>query len=254
VTSQCQSCGAAVLDTVICGRCESDTRDRLARQETWRQELLTVLARQTRTEAANDGGRAASLTLAWAQMGDRFLDSIDGKELKQILASLPPAQRAANTLRAQRELLLSWCRTLSRDGIPAYWSEASVQLLAEYLLANLHIIRKHETAGDYTNRLRALETRIIQTIDLPQERTRVDVGPCPNLWPNPEGHTEPCPGQITAHFPRDLDQPAMMKCSECRAEFDTTQWTRVGILIQRRKEQLEQQRTLAQQFIGKAAS
>jgi hypothetical protein len=250
VTPQCQSCGAAVLDTVICGRCEHDTRARLTRQETWRRELLTVLARMTRTEAANDGGRAASLTLAWAQMGDRFLDTIDGKELKQILASLPPAQRAANTLRAQRDLLHEWCRALPVD----IWSDAPVSTMARVLLERLHIIRKHDTAGDYANRLRNLETRIIQTIDLPQERTRVDVGPCPNLWPNPEGHTEPCPGQITAHFPRDLDQPAMMRCNACKAEFDTTQWTRVGILIQRRKEELERQKSLAQQFIGKAAS
>jgi hypothetical protein len=250
VTSQCQSCGAAVQDTVVCGRCESDTRTRLTQQETWRQELLTVLARQTRTQAANDGGRAANLTLAWAQMGDRFLDTIDGKELKQILASLPPAQRAANTLRAQRELLLEWVRALGAD----YARDVSVTTLALYLLEHLHIIRKHETAGDYTNRLRNLETRIIQTIDLPTERTRVDVGPCPNLWPNEQGHTEPCPGQITAHFPRDLDQPAMMRCNACKAEFDTTQWTRVGILIQRRKEELERQRALAQQFIGKASS
>jgi hypothetical protein len=250
VTSQCQSCGAAVQDTVICGRCESDTRTRLAAQETYRRELLTVLARMTRTEAANDGGRAASLTLAWAQMGDRFLDSIDGKELKQILASLPPAQRAANTLRAQRELLLEWVRTL----FPTHFLEAPVQSLASTLYGNMHIIRKHDTAGDYANRLRNLETRIIQTIDLPAERTRVDVGPCPNTWPNEQGHTEPCPGQITAHFPRDLDQPAMMRCTACKAEFDTTQWTRVGILIQRRKEDLERQRALAQQFIGKTAS
>jgi hypothetical protein len=250
VTSQCQSCGAAVQDTVICGRCESDTRTRLAAQETYRRELLTVLARMTRTEAANDGGRAASLTLAWAQMGDRFLDSIDGKELKQILASLPPAQRAANTLRAQRELLLEWVRTL----FPTHFLEAPVQSLASTLYGNMHIIRKHDTAGDYANRLRNLETRIIQTIDLPTERTRVDVGPCPNTWPNEQGHTEPCPGQITAHFPRDLDQPAMMRCTACKAEFDTTQWTRVGILIQRRKEDLERQRALAQQFIGKTAS
>jgi hypothetical protein len=250
VTSQCQSCGAAVQDTVICGRCEHDTRARLAAQETYRRQLLTVLARMTRTEAANDGGRAASLTLAWAQMGDRFLDSIDGKELKQILASLPPAQRAANTLRAQRDLLTEWCRAV----MPTYPSDASVNAMAGDLYDRMSIIRKHETAGDYANRLRNLETRIIQTIDLPTERTRVDVGPCPNTWPNPEGHTEPCPGQITAHFPRDLDQPAMMRCSACKAEFDTTQWTRVGILIQRRKEQLEQQRTLAQQFIGKTAS
>jgi hypothetical protein len=249
VTSQCQSCGAAVQDTVICGRCESDTKARLAAQEGYRRELLTVLARMTRTQAANDGGRAANLTLAWAQMGDRFLDTIDGKELKTILASLPPAQRAANTLRAQRDLLTEWCRKINPD----FPDEAPVRSMAAHLLHDMHLIRIHESAGDYANRLRALETRIIQTIDLPQERTRVDVGPCPNLWPNPEGQLEPCPGQITAHFPRDLDQPAMMKCSECRAEFDTTQWTRVGILIQRRKEQLEQQRTLAQQFIGKAA-
>jgi hypothetical protein len=251
VTSQCQSCGAAVLDTVICARCESDTRVRLAAQENYRRELLTVLARQTRTQAANDGGRAANLTLAWAQMGDRFLDTIDGKELKTILAGLPPAQRAANTLRAQRDLLHEWCRTL----FPRYWpGEAPASHLARLLLLNMHIIRKHETAGDYANRLRALETRIIQTIDLPTERTRVDVGPCPNTWPNEQGHTEPCPGQITAHFPRDLDQPAMMRCTACKAEFDTTQWTRVGILIQRRKEDLERQRALAQQFIGKTAS
>jgi hypothetical protein len=250
VTSQCQSCGAAVQDTVICGRCESDTRTRLAAQETYRRELLTVLARMTRTEAANDGGRAASLTLAWAQMGDRFLDSIDGKELKQILASLPPAQRAANTLRAQRELLLEWVRTL----FPTHFLEAPVQSLASTLYGNMHIIRKHDTAGDYANRLRNLETRIIQTIDLPQDRTRIKVGPCPNLWPDPEGTITPCPGDITAHFPHDKADSPTAKCSACHAEWDATQWTGLDRKMKQRTAQLEQQRTLAQQFIGKASS
>jgi hypothetical protein len=250
VTSQCQSCGAAIQDTVICGRCESDTRTRLANQETLRRELLTVLARMTRTEAANDGGRAASLTLAWAQMGDRFLDTIDGKELRKILASLPPAQRAAKAIYAQRALLTGWCRTMTPD----YRTDAPVHTMATHLWLNMPAIRIHETAGDYANRLYRLNLHILQVIDLPTERTRVDVGPCPNLWPNDQAQLEPCPGQITAHFPRDHDQPAMMRCNACKAEFDTTQWTRVGILIQRRKEQLEQQRALAQQFIGKAAS
>jgi hypothetical protein len=250
--SQCQACDATAPDGVsICGRCEADTRDRLARQETWRRELLTVLARMTRTEAANDGGRAASLTLAWAQMGDRFLDTIDGKELKQILASLPPAQRAANTLRAQRELLLKWCRAVltprCADGEPVHY-------MAWLLRENLHIIRRHDTAGDYTNRLRNLETRIIQTIDLPTERTRVDVGPCPNLWPTEAGHTEPCPGQITAHFPRDVTAPAYMRCSACRQEWPSREWDTASVLIRARQEQIERQKTLAQQFIGKAAS
>jgi hypothetical protein len=251
VTSQCQSCGAAVLDTVICARCESDTRVRLAAQENYRRELLTVLARQTRTQAANDGGRAANLTLAWAQMGDRFLDTIDGKELKTILAGLPPAQRAANTLRAQRDLLHEWCRTL----FPRYWpGEAPASHLARLLLLNMHIIRKHETAGDYANRLRALETRIIQTIDLPQDRTRIKVGPCPNLWPDPEGTITPCPGDITAHFPHDKADSPTAKCSACHAEWDATQWTGLDRKMKQRTAQLEQQRTLAQQFIGKASS
>jgi hypothetical protein len=250
VISQCQSCGAAVQDTVICGRCEHDTRERLTRQETWRRELLTVLARMTRTQAANDGGRAANLTLAWAQMGDRFLDTIDGKELKQILASLPPAQRAANTLRAQRDLLLEWVRIL----FPITPDEAAVASMAANLLANMPVIRLQDSAGDYANRLHNLETRIIQTIDLPQERTRVDVGPCPNLWPNPESQLEPCPGQITAHFPRDVTAPAYMRCSACRQEWPSREWDTASVLIRARQQQIERQKTLAQQFIGKAAS
>jgi hypothetical protein len=249
--TQCQACDTpAPSGLSLCGRCESDTRARLTAQETYRRELLTVLARMTRTQAANDGGRAASLTLAWAQMGDRFLDTIDGKELKQILASLPPAQRAANTLRSQRDLLLDWCRTLAFGHNP----EWSVVDMATGLLDNLHIIRKHESAGGYANRLRNLETRIIQTIDLPQDRTRIKVGPCPNLWPDPEGTITPCPGDITAHFPHDKADSPTAKCSACHAEWDATQWTGLDRKMKQRTAQLEQQRTLAQQFIGKAAS
>jgi hypothetical protein len=250
--SQCQACDSEVRDTYICPRCESDTRARLQRQGFYYRQLLTVLTRMTRTEALNDGGRAASLTLAWAQMGDRFLDSIEGAELARILASLPPARRAANAMHSQRSLLVSWCRLLHEDAgitLPA----DLIATMGHHLANNLHILRKHEAAGELVHEIRALETRIVQVIDLPTERTRIKVGPCPNTYPDGDGDDTHCIGEIEAVVPVDVTASAYMKCGTCRAEWPSREWYITGPAIQARKAQLDRQKHLAAQFIGKAA-
>jgi hypothetical protein len=252
--STCQACTSTAPDGVsICGKCETDTRARLRQQEFYRQELLTVLARLTRTQALNDGGRATSLTLAWAQMGDRFLDTIEGRELRKIIASLPPAWKAASALHSQRSLLVSWCRLLNEEAGVALPAD-SVAAMAVHVHDQMPILRKHEAAGELVAEVRAIVGRIVKVIDLPDERTRVEVGPCPNLWPNDEGQDEPCPGQVTAHVPVDVTAVAYMRCGACRAEWPSREWYITGPRIQARQEQLERQRKLAAQFVGKVAS
>lgn len=250
--TQCQACDTPAPSGVsICPRCQRDTEHRLTAQEFYRQQLLVVLTRATRTQALNDGGRAASLTLAWAQIGDRFLDTIDGAELRAILASLPPARRAADALHSQRSLLVSWCRDLHDKADVPLPADDTVAMVA-HLHSNMAILRKHVAAGEFVHELRSLVNHMLRVIDLPEERTRITVGPCPHTYPDDDGHEAHCAGEVEAIIPSDVDEPAVMKCGACRVSYDTTQWTRAGRLIQARRVQLERQKDLARQFIGKA--
>lgn len=251
-THQCASCvEPAPQGLTICGRCETQTKYALTDQEAHRQELVTTLTRMVRTQAANDGGRGANLALSWSQMGDRFLDTIEGKELTRILATLPPARKAANALHSQRSLLVAWCRLIMEERYPkiihgpihhgcghdsckvidwSYGPGNSIGWMSAYLRDHMRILRRHPAAGEFVAEIRAVVKRMTDAYDLPRFR-QVHCGPCPDVS---------CAGQVVATFPTDEQSPIrpVMRCDACRQEWFAEQWAHVGTLIKRREERM----------------
>jgi hypothetical protein len=218
----------------ICGRCESQTRHHLSDQEAHRKELMTALTRMTRMQAPNDGGRATNLALAWARMGDRFLESIGGKELQQIIATLPPARRAADALHSQRSLLVAWCRDLAEVyDIPL--PQNTIAAMSGHLGRHMRILRKHPAGGEFVAEIRALVAKMIAAVDLPKTRSRFPVGLCPETFPGDDGPEE-CPGKVEAVIPAEEHIRPVMECGHCRTQWFSEQWARAGALILRRSE------------------
>jgi len=65
--------------------------------------------------------------------------------------------------------------------------------------------------------------------DIPADRTKFPVGPCPEL--DDDGAW--CAGIVYAHIPVELDKPASLRCRACGAAWERG-WARVGTRILRR--------------------
>lgn len=224
-------CGTPTTDTAICSRCEAQLRHHLADQEAHRQELVTALARQVRMNAPNDGSRGNNLALDWKRMGDRFLDTLGPKEVARLVASLPPARPAADALHAQRALLVAWCRLLVEEMDLAYPPADTIRAMSLHLERHLPVLRRHPAAGELVAEVRDLVRQVFKVIDTPANRMRVAVGPCPQ----DDEAGDPCVGEVVAIVPHDETVPPVMFCPACRSEWDSKQWSRVGVRILRRQ-------------------
>lgn len=201
----CAACPEPIRDGMLCKGCIKRTRIKLADQEANRQELLTALARDTRMTAPNDGGRSAEVPL-------------------------PHDPRAGDALHHQRAILVGWCRLL-HDEQQAPYPTDTIAAMACHIEAWLDRLALHEAAGELVTELRDLEQRILRTIDQPENRTRITVGPC--ILELDDG--SPCPGEVEAIIPRDEGKRPVMVCRYCKAEWLPEQWSRIGQLIMRRK-------------------
>lgn len=72
-------------------------------------------------------------------------------------------------------------------------------------------------------------------MDLPADRTRFAVGPCPEVVADvmADGHEEPirtvvCAGNVWAHIPTDVNDPACLRCDQCGAEWEPRRWLNIG--------------------------
>jgi hypothetical protein len=78
-------------------------------------------------------------------------------------------------------------------------------------------------------------TRLVErTVDRPGVRTRIVVGPCPEIVAGGVA----CGGEVVAIVPARETRPAVMRCQICGAQWPTMQWARAGrrILAQKNRE------------------
>lgn len=100
---------------------------------------------------------------------------------------------------------------------------ATIHQTTQWLALHRDWAARQDWAGQYADSLRELRDRVRRVIDLPQPRT-FDVGPCICIV---DGRR--CPGTLRtiAREPRD-PTPPVIKCSDCPAAYDATQWKRLG--------------------------
>jgi len=242
----CATCQAELRDlVVICRRCEQELRRRLVDQSAHRSELELELRREARKHQML---KAANLD--WR---------------------IPFDDRASQLLTRQRNLLAKWVQLVARVRPPLagpwcsracnHGSCAAIRRTnlpgpgvpgrSTWLAFNVGILRRRIESRLILEAFRRLDHDVVALIDLPADRARIHVGPCPNVWP--AGDTvELCPGQVHAHFPLEDSEPCYMVCDACSERWPSWQWNRTGSRILARVEQLEQQEALAKSIGGAA--
>ena len=106
--------------------------------------------------------------------------------------------------------------------------------LARWLVRNMHTLRRNPDAGMAHDELTDAIHQGWRIIDRPETKTRFEVGPCPEALPDGE-----CGGKVWAFIPTNEDKVSYMRCLDCGADWDTTQWLRVGRRILTRIQQLK---------------
>ncbi|MGH3630924.1 MAG: hypothetical protein ACRDRL_26205 [Sciscionella sp.] len=105
---------------------------------------------------------------------------------------------------------------------------------ALWLADHVEYLRSHPAVLEAHRGITTAITRTREITDLPADRTRFVVGPCPEI----DDHGRHCPGQVWAYVPTDKRDPAQLRCRACPATWDTTQWYRAGARIAARRAQL----------------
>ena len=136
---------------------------------------------------------------------------------------LPYSTAAADALHRMRAFLVGWCRLLHEEQGVALPRD-TIQSMGLHLLAWIGTLARHEAAAEFADELHDVVAAVVGAIDLPQDRTRVFVGPCP----------EDCEGEVWASFPRDEGKRPVMRCRACGAEWLPEQWSHAGERILRR--------------------
>lgn len=143
--------------------------------------------------------------------------------------ALPYAERAADALHQMRSYLAGWCRLLD-DELGRPLPADTIVGMAAHLQRWLGDLARHPAAAEFADELMDVYGRATVAIDLPRDRTRVTVGPCPETC---DDGTR-CPGEVVARFPRDDAERPSMRCGACGAEWWAEQWSGVGERILRR--------------------
>jgi len=189
----------AVDGWAICLGCYKSTASRLSDLGGhWLVELGITLTGRSQIGPQSVGGRSAEHALPLSEAASREMDSL-------------------------RALLVSWSLLL-RDEAGAPMPADSIPAMAENALSWLGWLAKHPAAGEMVAEMRLQWRAVEQVIDLPQS-SRVFAGLCPD---------DTCPGEVWAIFPIDEWKPPVCRCRVCGAQWDTTQWDRLGRLMGRK--------------------
>lgn len=226
----------------FCRDCEKWARRRLADQAAYYAELHAELARQTRKQAPNDGGKSAETPLPFSPLAGVLIRQQVAwlADWWQVVHDTVPAISGPICAACDRGMGNS-CQPIRNTWQPVN----SVAGVAMYLETHLAVLRKHPRGREFVTSLRRLTGRIVRLIDAPEIRTRINVGPCPEQLPDDQGGMGYCPGQVEAIVPADESVPATMRCLDCGHEWADIEWNRAGRRINARAEQLQQQRQLA---------
>lgn len=244
----CVTCAKPVRKSfLLCHDCERRLVRQLGDQAAHLEDLQLERRRQVRKQAPNDGGRSSSQPLPFLPEAGGLIDdqrALLVKWVKRVFGEWGVRSSRTITGPLCASCWHSSCREIRRS----FWPAGSVASMASELAVAVPAIRTRDELPVLAADVRQLVGRIMAVIDSPQDRTRIHVGPCPNVWPTDEGK-QACPGEVTAVVPADDSEPAWMTCSACAEVWDTTQWTRTGHRVIQRQQQIADQKARAAGFV-----
>jgi hypothetical protein len=146
---------------------------------------------------------------------------------------LPWKENAADAAWVLAHTLHAWAAELA-DTRRVALDTTTVTETAAWLHNRVDWLRQHDAAGEAHGELTAAIRNARAAIDLPANRARFEVGPCPE-----DTDDGACPGTVWAYIPTRDDDPALLRCTDCDTVWSTPQWLRVGKrirgLIEQRK-------------------
>lgn len=107
---------------------------------------------------------------------------------------------------------------------------AGLEPALRWLARQVDWLRHQPFGAEAFDELSHAAALVVRAVDRPGVRTRITVGPCPELVDG-----DACPGEVIAIVPARDDRPAVMRCSSCRTEWPTAQWARAGRRILARR-------------------
>ena len=143
--------------------------------------------------------------------------------------------------------LVGWCLLL-RDEAGADLPADTVQAMASHALGWLDWLAKHPAVEELVAEVAEMVRMIEHAIDLPPTRSRIFVGPCPEVVED-----VCCPGELWALFPRSDAISPSIACGLCGAMFEPEQWSRLGDRVRTVKRSESGSRRLMDAIIGRSA-
>ena len=216
----CPYCGERSADGHMCHKCLAKTKQAIVRIGQLWVHLEEAITRQDHFQPPNEV-RAAAL---FGPLPFRLVPSEVAHDARQRLTKWVGVVQRDWHLQEPHNTIGAYCRLLL-----AYAPKMRTTAYAEAWADDMSLVRD-EIAG---------------AVDLPAERSRVTVGPCPDRTED----EEPCAGIIVAVYPSDLDESPHMDCTRpaqgvevCGRSWPSATWTRLGSRIVARQHQIAEQK------------
>lgn len=218
------ACRRTVSDAWVCAPCAATIAGRLqAAAELW-PDLLTTCAGQARMGEPGPRARGhAPPQPIRPGLGDPAEDHQGGPP-----TGLPFGWTASDVRDSVRNTVTTWVRHIVAER-PTGMLLGTTPTLLRWLAGQCEWLRHQPYGAEALDELDDAVGMVAPAVDRPAMRTRVAVGPCPEV---------DCAGQVTALVPARLDIPAVMRCDGCGSEWGAQQWARVGRRIMARMEMM----------------
>jgi hypothetical protein len=145
---------------------------------------------------------------------------------------LPWKDAAADAFAELDHAVHHWAAQVNHAGDPM---PADVPAAARWLWRRVDWLRAHPDAKEAHRQITTAVARAERVIDLPANRARFEVGPCPEIVEDC-GH---CTGVVWAYIATRPEDESVLRCWDCGARWNTTQWLRVGRRILTRSRQIK---------------
>lgn len=223
----CSYCGKHSKDGGLCGSCVNSTKIALARvAELW-PILEETIFRRDRLAAASE------------------------IRAETIYGPMPFKVAASDVAANVRTRIVGWVRILVED-FGAEYPPDRIPAMCGLISGYSSRLRLYSEADTWADEIASSRDEILAVIDLPAERSRVKVGPCPDRTED----GEPCPGTMFAIYPGATNLRPYLECRRpdpltfvCGRVWTPETWAHMGSRIAARRKLLADQLTRGKRLV-----
>ena len=221
----CPFCGEGSRDGHLCHKCTGNVRKAIVRVAQLWVSLEEAITRQDHLQPPNE----VRAEVLFGPLPFRLVPSEVAKDARQRLSRWVGVVVATSSGSGPENSIGAYCR---------------------YLLDHTPMLRVRDDAEEWADDMTLCRDQIAGAVDLPAERSRVTVGPCPERTDD----EEPCSGIVVAVYPSDMDESPHMDCTPpppgedgkpikvCARSWTPPQWAHLGARIAAKQQQVAMQK------------